>query len=240
MFRRKNKDEVLQFQVYDEEDLDYIHGEDINWDEFIEPTKKRYKNKNKTKTNEDFYMDIQYQQNKRTRTIHTGIVVFLFLYLIFVGGGYLLTTFDANNKPQIIDVNLREVRNSYYLAEKHYKGLLQIINLINKYDNELIQANFSNAFEYSIKYQKLTEYCDEGIKQVKGEEYKPDYVHLQLENAQIYDELKTYIQHMTLALSTGNQTEYNTALSYREKAFNHFAIYEKNIKAFKEYVKLYR
>lgn len=255
MFNRRNDNEIPEFLINDDED--FVSGEEINWDDYYESPKKKIKGKkqklainqpkkdnfssnNSLFNNENIYDKHEIDKKKAIKKNKFKMIatIVVFIYIVFVGCGYLLTTFDSQKKPQIISVELRELRNNYYLAKKHYDGIWQLMVLMDKYDKELVETNYSDAFTYSVKYQALISYCDEGLKQVKGAEYNVDYRQLQFENAQIYEEIKTYLQSMTMALSTNSQSQFNEALNMRVKIINHFGIYDRNMKQFRQSVQL--
>lgn len=176
------------------------------------------------------------EMRRRNKT-HTIIIVCAVFYLIFVSVGYMVTTY-SNKNAQVINISLREQRDTFYIAKSHYDELLKVLIAVNDYDKVVANAQYKDGFSFAVKYQSLLKVVDANMKEVKGSEYNSNYTQLQTQNIQVYNDLAIYLQKISEALSNKDQDVFNVALTWRDSYSQQFLKYKENIEYFQQYVDL--
>ena len=256
MFNRKkneDEDEIVSYQIND----DFVSGEDIDWDNYIDSTntKKRKKEKQKRETkekiksatshNERVSEEINYnfqndesKENPNKNKIGIKVFIGILIYTIFVCFGGFITTYDVNNNPQVVSPSLREKRAAYKDIEARYQNLYSIINQINDLDNSLQSASASDSFDYAIKYKNLTTNITEDKKNVNSITYPDEYKFMQEIAVSIDESVSQYLVLMSNGMSAQNSDYINEAATYKEKYQSQFAKYSDNMEQFKKNVQL--
>lgn len=245
MFRKNKRDdeEFISYQVND----DFISGEDVNWDEYLnsvdEIKNKSNKNNKRKKTTYDNPYEYSYDEltydfdEKPNKKLGFNVKIFVLclLYIIFVCFGAYTTTY-FQGKPQVINVVLREQRAEFKKVENHYKVLATIVSEIDRLDNEVNQSSTSESFRFAIEYKMLGETVEQNLKEVQGSGYNGDYAFMQFIAIEIYTNIQHYLTLMTNGMSAQSGTYLNQAKPYKEKYLIQFGKYEDNIMKFRKLV----
>lgn len=252
LFGKKDEEDFEYCQVDDD---NFEEGTSIDWDNYYDEKNKKHMKKFKKRQlesdtapfinePEDFDDILDKKKNNgenqkfNINIKHTIVICIIAFYLIFVGTGYLITTYDSKNTPQVINVGLREERENYYVAKGHFDEITQLISVVDLVDKKVASADNSLYFSYATEYKNiLNKYCDQGIRDIQGVDYGDQEV-LQKQGYQIYNDIASYLQLISQALTANDDGEFQKALAYRNQYAQEYMQYKNNIQEFAKYVGL--
>lgn len=246
MFRKNREDDDLDLgfdlDVDAETPIDTSKVyDDTDWDECIDEYRKKEKKKRKrqpSKKNQIEYEDFYNNEEKKAINpkIIAIIITCIFLYGCFIGVGALLTTYKDGN-PQVVDVNLRELRNEYRGMKKDYDDMYLVIQNLNNINNSISGSDIDNV-KYASEYKQIIDTINSNTKDVQGKTYPSDYSFMQKINNILYENLRNYCQAMSDGMSTQSTSYIKTAQSYKETYEAQFTKYSSNIEKIKEICEL--
>ena len=248
MFKKKKEEEdFVQYQVND----DFISGDEVDWDNVLNSSESKKKKRRKSiktqnKGSDETYkeeIDFDFtEENKTTKPVGIRINIKVFIGIVFylfcciIGG--IITTYDSNSTPQVINVELREQRRAFNKIESDYKDLYNIIAQVNSIDSSLEEASLNDSFNYAVKYKDIISIVEERKTEVSGATYSEDYKFMREIATAIYKSLNQYLTLMSNGMSSQNSTYIKQASEYKVKYKAQFEKYTSNINQFKEQVKL--
>lgn len=259
MWKRKNLNEDNDYDIY-QVDEDFVSGEDIEWDDYLDAVdkeieekdkKNKYKNKRQRKhgvmerDNEynadqlDFdYDNIQKKDNSKKVKIAIRVGVILLIYAIFVGFGALSTTYRKDNTPQVINVSLREQRVNYYQVKEDYDNMHEILKRIDSIDYSLEESSSDSSFNFASTYTDMANLVKETAEGAAGKSYPEDCKFMQAINKEIYTNAYQYLVLMSNGMSAQSSDYLSQALQYKDTYLAEFKKYSDNINKFTKTVQL--
>lgn len=252
MFGRKKQDDdgFMEYQINN----DFMSGEDVNWDDYLngvdESRNKKSKKKNNVRQNrrsaesqfeysyDEMSFDFENEIPKeKGLNINIKVFVGLFLYISLVVFGGFMTTY-SKGQPQVIGVELREQRMSYNQINSHYTNMETTIEEIDKLDATLNKDAAAQSFNYAISYKKLAEIIELNVKEIEGTRYDKDYVFMKDIAIETYKNINQYLLLMSNGMSAQNADYIKQAAEYKVKYKGQFNKYTDNVNKFKKIVRL--
>lgn len=171
------------------------------------------------------------------------LIVVLVIYLFFIFYGYVITRFYKNSDGEIVPYRVSfsdlQMNDDYDALKDKLNDVRTLLRDITILDIHLSNGDYTN-YEAATLYTKiLDERLDVLIPKVSA-------MNLQDENAAIKNEIESilsydlalYLQNISKALQSGNESLIYTALAYRDKAFETYEIILSDIKKLAERLKI--
>lgn len=184
-------------------------------------------------------LDASYKKQKKDkrdlviRKVKTISVICFSLYLVFLIYGALMTNYEYNEDgrvaPCVMSVSDIKQQKEYNLMLSYYEEAKSIYEDIYMIDYRLSLGD-EDPLVLAPEYEAMLEDISALSVSLSSAEFSSKYSVIQsLLLTWIQDDSALYVQNMTSAISTNNQTAANNALQYRSSMYSKFVTITDNI-----------
>ncbi len=173
------------------------------------------------------------KKDRIMRKVKAVSVICFSLYLVFLIYGALMTNYEYNESgkitPCIMSVNDIKEQKEYNLMLSYYEEAKNIYEDIYMIDYRLSLGD-EDPLVLAPEYEAMLEDISALSVSLSSAEFSSKYSVIQsLLLTWIQDDSALYVQNMTSAISTNNQTAANNALQYRSSMYSKFVTITDNI-----------
>lgn len=194
-----------------------------------------------------FDSEVLTHKNKKAsgikKHIKRGLIILIVLYMLFLLYGYVTTRFYKNTDGEIIPYRVSfydlQMKDDYDALKDKLADVRILLRDVTILDIHFSNGDYTN-YEAATLYTKiLDEKLDVLIPKVNAMNLQDENVVIQneIESILSYD-LALYLQNISKALQSGNESLLSTALAYRDKAFETYEIILSDIKKLAERLKI--